>query len=53
MLKKILLSFGVLLVLLIGSLVAIPYFFQDELKAKIADTITAYLDAKVSFADAD
>ena len=53
MLKKILLSFGVLLVLLIGSLIAIPYFFQDEIKAKIAETINENLDAKVSFADAD
>jgi hypothetical protein len=53
MLKKILLSFGVLLVLLIGSLIAIPYFFQDEIKAKIAETINENLDAKISFADAD
>jgi hypothetical protein len=53
MLKKILLSLGVLLVLLIGSLVAIPYFFQDEIKAKIAATINENLDAKVSFADTD
>lgn len=53
MFKKILKIVGVLVVLLVAALFAIPYFFKDEIKAKIADAINAKVDAKVSFADAD
>jgi len=35
------------------ALFAIPYFFQDQIKAKIAEAINEKVDAKVSFADAD
>ena len=53
MLKKILLIVGIIIVLLAATLFAIPYFFKDEIKAKIAQSINENVDAKVSFADAD
>lgn len=53
MLKKILKITGIVLVVLIASLFAIPYFFKDQIKAKITEAINEKVDAKVSFADAD
>jgi hypothetical protein len=53
MLKKILKIAGIVLVVLVASLFAIPYFFEDQIKAKITEAINEKVDAKVSFADAD
>ena len=53
MIKKIALIFGGLLLLLTGSLFAIPYFFKDQIKTKIAQAINDKVDANVSFKDAD
>ncbi|HEY0092321.1 MAG TPA: AsmA family protein, partial [Flavobacterium sp.] len=53
MFKKILKVVGILLLLIIIALFAIPYFFQDAIKAKIAATINENVDATVTFADAD
>src|SRR6187431_2346655 len=53
MLKKILKIVGILLLVVIAALFAIPYFFKDQIKAKIAEAINEKVDAKVSFADAD
>ncbi|AOW09215.1 AsmA-like C-terminal region-containing protein [Flavobacterium gilvum] len=53
MLKKILKITGIALVLMAASLFAIPYFFKDQIKAKISEAINKKVDAKVSFADAD
>lgn len=53
MLKKALKIIGIILLLFAGSLFAIPYFFKDQIKAKILDAINQKVDAKVSFADAD
>ncbi|MEN2401884.1 AsmA-like C-terminal region-containing protein [Flavobacterium sp. MC2016-06] len=53
MLKKILKITAIVLVVIVASLFAIPYFFKDQIKAKIADAINESVDAKVSFADAD
>ncbi|PZX93589.1 AsmA family protein [Flavobacterium aquariorum] len=53
MLKKILKIVGITLVLLVVSLFAIPYFFKDQIKAKITEAINEKVDAKVSFSDAD
>ncbi|MFV5694683.1 AsmA-like C-terminal region-containing protein [Flavobacterium sp. LB3P122] len=53
MLKKILKIIGILIVLLAAALFAIPYFFKDQIKAKIATAINEKVDAKVSFSDAD
>ena len=53
MLKKILKIIGILIVLLAAALFAIPYFFKDQIKAKIAEAINEKVDAKVTFTDAD
>lgn len=53
MLKKILKIVGIVLLLLTIFLIAIPYFFKDQIKAKITEAINEKVDAKVSFADAD
>lgn len=53
MLKKTVIIVGSLLLVLIAALFAIPYFFKDEIKAKIAQSINENVDAKVAFADAD
>ena len=51
--KKVLKISGIIILLLVVCLFAIPYLFQDQIKAKIADAINEKVDAKVSFADAD
>jgi len=53
MLKKILKITGIALVLMAASLFAIPYFFKDQIKAKITEAINKKVDAKISFSDAD
>ncbi|WP_281323258.1 AsmA-like C-terminal region-containing protein [Flavobacterium aestivum] len=51
--KKILKIVGIVLIVLVASLFAIPYFFKDQIKAKITEAINEKVDAKVSFSDAD
>ncbi|HNP32001.1 MAG TPA: AsmA-like C-terminal region-containing protein [Flavobacterium sp.] len=53
MLKKILKISGIILLLLVISAFAIPYFFKDQIKARILTAINEKVDAKVAFADAD
>jgi hypothetical protein len=53
MLKKILKIVGIVLLLLVISAFVIPYFFKDQIKAKILTSINEKVDAKVAFADAD
>ena len=53
MLKKNLKIVGIILLLLVISAFAIPYFFKDQIKAKILTSINEKVDAKVAFADAD
>ena len=53
MLKIILKIVGALFVLILVALFAIPYFFEDQIKAKIADAINEKVDAKIAFKDAD
>jgi hypothetical protein len=53
MLSKILKIIGSILVLLTVTLFAVPYFFKDQIKAKITEAINKKVDAKVSFKDAD
>ena len=53
MLKIILKIVGALFVLILLALFAIPYFFEDQIKAKIADAINEKVDAKIAFKDAD
>jgi hypothetical protein len=53
MVKKVLKIVGVILLLLVVSAFAIPYFFKDQIKAKIEKAINEKVDATVTFADAD
>lgn len=53
MLKKILKIVGIVLLLLIISAFAIPYFFKDQIKARILTAINEKVDAKIAFEDAD
>lgn len=53
MLKKIILITVGIILFVIGSLFAIPYFFKDQIKAKIIAAINQKVDAKVNFSDAD
>ena len=53
MIKKILKIVGVLMLLIVAAGFAIPYFFSDQIKAKIEKSINESVDAKVNFAAAD
>jgi len=53
MLKKILKITGIIILIIAASLFAIPYFFKDQIKAKITEAINKKVDAKISFSDAD
>jgi hypothetical protein len=53
MIKKTLKITGIIIILFVASLFAIPYFFKDQIKAKIINAINQKVDAKVSFTDAD
>ena len=53
MVKKILKISGVVLLVLLVAAFAIPYFFKDQIKAKITQAINESVDAKVAFTDAD
>lgn len=53
MLKKTLKIVGILLLVLLLSLFAIPFFFKDQIKEKITEAINEKVDAKISFAEAD
>lgn len=53
MVKNILKIIGILIIVLAAALFAIPYFFKDQIKAKITEAINEKVDAKISFADAD
>ena len=51
--KKILKITGITIILIVAALFAIPYFFKDQINAKILESINESVDAKVAFADAD
>ena len=51
--KKILKITGITLLSVIALLFAIPYFFKDQINAKILESINNSVDAKVTFVDAD
>lgn len=53
MVKKILKIVGIVLLLLFVSAFAIPYLFEDQIKAKILKSINESIDANVAFKDAD
>jgi len=51
MFKKIVLTFFIILILLIGTAVAIPYFFKDDIMAFTKQQLNNNLNATVNFAD--
>lgn len=53
MVKKILKITGITLLVLLLLLVAAPFLFKDQIKAKITQAINEQVDAQVSFEDAD
>jgi hypothetical protein len=53
MVNKILKAVGGILLLLIISAFAIPYFFKDQIKARIEKSINESVDATVTFKDAN
>jgi uncharacterized protein involved in outer membrane biogenesis len=53
MLKKTLKVIGIILLLLIVAIFAIPYFFKDAIRDKIVATVNKNLDATVSLSDYD
>lgn len=53
MIWKSLKVLAILLLLIVLALFAIPFFFQDQIKARITKAINEKVDATVSFTDAD
>lgn len=53
MLRKVLLGFLILIVLLVGALAAVPFIFKDQLLAFAKTQINTYLTATVDFDDFD
>jgi hypothetical protein len=51
--KRLFLSLAVLLVLLVGSAFAIPYFFKDQIMVKIKEAVNKDLNATIDFKDVD
>lgn len=51
--KKIVLTFGIVVVLLIGALIAIPYFFKEEIMDLAKVELNKYVNATVDFKDID
>lgn len=50
-LRRIFLILGILILLLIGALVAIPIFFKDAVLETVKETVNENLEATVDFAD--
>ncbi len=53
MLRKLLLGFLIVIVLLVGALAAVPFIFKDQLLAFAKTQINTYITAKVDFDDFD
>ena len=53
MIKKILKTLGILVLIIVIALFAIPFFFQKQINAKIVAAINDKIDAKISFEKAD
>jgi hypothetical protein len=53
MVKKILKISGIVFLMLLVAAFAIPYFFKDQIKAKITQSINESVDANVAFSNAD
>lgn len=51
--KKILFGLAIFLFLLLGALIALPYFFKDEIISQVKTTANESLTAKLDFKDVD
>lgn len=51
--KKVLFGIAIFIVLLLGSLIALPYFFKDEIIAQVKASANESLTATVDFKDVD
>ncbi len=51
--KKLLIGFAIFIVLLLGALITIPYFFKDEIIAQVKIAANESLTAKLEFTDVD
>jgi len=49
--KRLFITLFILLTLLIGALIAIPYFFEDEVAATVKEAVNNNLNAKFDFED--
>lgn len=51
--KKILKIFAIIVILLIGTIIALPFIFEDKIVGIIKDQVNNNVNAKFDFADAD
>ncbi len=51
--KKVLFGIAIFIFLLLGALIAIPYFFKDEIIAQVKTAANESLTAKLEFSDVD
>lgn len=51
--KKVLIALGVIVVLLVAAVVAIPFLFKDKINAKVKEEVNKQLNAKVDYGDFD
>lgn len=51
--KKLLIGIAIFIVLLLGALISIPYFFKDDIIAQVKVAANESLTAKLEFADVD
>ena len=51
--KKLLIGIAIFVVLLIGALISLPYFFKDEIIAQVKTAANESLTAKLDFKDVD
>ena len=51
--KKVLLILGALILLMLGSLIVLPYFFKDEIVAEVKKAANENLTATLDFSDVD
>lgn len=49
--KKLLIGIAIFFVLLLGALIALPYFFKDEIIAQVKTAANENLTAKLEFSD--
>lgn len=49
--KKILFAIGLIFILLIGAVLAVPFLFKDKINAAVKDAVNENLNAKVDYGD--